>query len=223
MLHVMTTGQRIKTYREERGWSQADLAREMSRVKDNPVSRESISQWEAGKGYPREGNIRALAKVFSKPEYEFQRFTGDTARLAPSDRHSIPLLRWADLKHIGADAMVKQSAVRTLKQLDVDQEVPDHAYGIIIADMSMAERFIPGEEVVIDPKVTPRDNHADPDFVLARIDKTGQFVFREYRQRGQEAFDLVGYHKDCKTVSSTPDDPVTVLGVMIEHRRKRRT
>jgi SOS-response transcriptional repressor LexA len=218
----MTVGRRIKAYREERGWSQSDLAREMSRVKGKTLSRESVSQWEAG-NYPGPDNVLALAQAFDKPEWEFQRFTGDTARLSTeAGRHSIPLLRWCNLKHIGTDGMVKHAALRNLKQIDVDKDVPEHAYGIVITDVSMSDRFMPGEEVIIDPKLKPRDNPADPDFVLARVDKTSQFVFREYRQRGPEAFDLVGYHRDCKTISSTPADSVTVLGVMVEHRRKRR-
>ncbi|MBO0765695.1 MAG: helix-turn-helix domain-containing protein [Hyphomicrobiaceae bacterium] len=67
-------GRKLKICRAEKGWSQADLARELSLVKGQEVSRESVSQWEAGRGYPRERNITALSKVFGLPEYEFQRF-----------------------------------------------------------------------------------------------------------------------------------------------------
>lgn len=218
----MSMGQRIKSYREALGWSQTKLANELSRVKGKPVSRSSVSQWESEIEFPRADNIRALARVLQKPETDFQRFRSDTARLADdSGRHFIPLLKLCQLKHLGEGGMLKNTA-RNIEQIEVDSAVPKHAFGIVIQDMSMAPLFWPGDEVIIDRKVLPEDNRADPDFVLARVNKSASFIFREYRARGPEAFDLVGYHRDCRTISSTSDDPVVLIGTMIEHRRKRR-
>jgi hypothetical protein len=92
---------------------------------------------------------------------------------------------------------------------------------LTIQDESMAPRFLPGEEVVIDPKVPPRDNPDDPDFVLVRL-TTGQVVFRQYVPKGAGNYDLVGLHKDCRTRSVTPSEPAELLGTMVEHRWKRR-
>ena len=220
----MSMGRRIRVYREAKGWSQAELAYELTRVKErgSKVTRVSVSNWENGKEFPRHDNIRALARVFSKPETDFQRFGGDTATLVdPSGRHFIPLLKMCQLKHVGEGGMIRGSA-RNIAQLEVDKSIPRHAFGIVIKDTSMATRFMPGEEVIIDPTVLPLDNPDDPDFVLARVNDVQQFVFRLYRKRGPDAFDLVAFHKDCKTISSTPNDPVVLLGTMIEHRRKRR-
>ncbi|QTT74633.1 helix-turn-helix transcriptional regulator [Streptomyces mobaraensis NBRC 13819 = DSM 40847] len=47
----------IRRFREQRGWSQARLAREVCRVADvqgQPVGRQEVSRWETGKRRPRE-------------------------------------------------------------------------------------------------------------------------------------------------------------------------
>jgi transcriptional regulator with XRE-family HTH domain len=50
-------GANIRRLREQRGWSQARLAREVCRtaqVQGEPVGRQEISRWETGKRKPRE-------------------------------------------------------------------------------------------------------------------------------------------------------------------------
>ncbi|WP_405678649.1 helix-turn-helix domain-containing protein [Streptomyces sp. NBC_01511] len=50
-------GANIRQLREERGWSQARLAREVcqaARVTGEPVGRQEVSRWETGKRTPRE-------------------------------------------------------------------------------------------------------------------------------------------------------------------------
>jgi transcriptional regulator with XRE-family HTH domain len=69
-----TAGQRIRRARENRGWTQQDLADRLG------ISRASISQWESNLYRPGREAIRALVKVLGKsqdwllegvgPEYE---------------------------------------------------------------------------------------------------------------------------------------------------------
>ncbi|MEW2574500.1 helix-turn-helix transcriptional regulator, partial [Streptomyces sp. NPDC047070] len=50
-------GANIRHLREQRGWSQARLAREVcqaARVRGEPVGRQEVSRWETGKRTPRE-------------------------------------------------------------------------------------------------------------------------------------------------------------------------
>lgn len=228
----MSVGRRIKEYRVAKRWSQAMLARALTEAKrafankGKEVNRESVSQWEKGTGYPRAENIVALAKVFDRPESDFERFgTNSSVRASDSAKRRIPLLTWPDLNHVtGGGAMSKHALARFTEYIEVDQSTPTEAFGVVIADNSMSPRFVAGEEVVIDPKATPVHNPADPDFVLVRL-KNGEVLFREYRRRypgDPSVYDLVAYHKDFQTQTVATDDGAELVGVMIEHRRKRR-
>ncbi|MFD5384513.1 helix-turn-helix transcriptional regulator [Streptomyces sp. NPDC127074] len=62
-------GANIKRLREERGWSQAHLAREVcraARVQGDPVGRQEVSRWENGKRKPREW-LPFIAAAFGVP------------------------------------------------------------------------------------------------------------------------------------------------------------
>ncbi|GAA1435908.1 hypothetical protein GCM10009601_62720 [Streptomyces thermospinosisporus] len=62
-------GANIKRLREQRGWSQARLAREVCQaagVIGDPVGRQEISRWETGKRTPREW-LPFLAAVLGVP------------------------------------------------------------------------------------------------------------------------------------------------------------
>lgn len=218
----MSVGMHIKNLREAKCWSKAALARELTKAKGRTVPRESVSRWESGDDHPQRENIKALAKVFDRPEREFEEFGGgDTGRPSVAGKRTIPLLSWLDLKHVGPEGIVARQALRKAPEIEVDDAVPDHAYALTIQDTSMSDRFMPGDEIIIDPKVEPVHDAADPDFVLVRL-TTGQVIFRQYVLRAPGAFDLVGLNPRCKTESVTPNEPAELLGTMIEHRRKRR-
>lgn len=218
----MTVGEHIKALRLANEWSKSELARRLSVAKGREVPRQSVINWEKGKEHPQAENIEALADVFNRPQREFEQFGArDTGLPTSAAKRLIPLLEWSDLKHIVAGRKMHKQALRKQQHLEVDDSVPTHAFALVIQDDSMAPRFRPGEEIVIDPKVMPVHDAEDPDFVLVRL-KSGQIVFRQYVLRAPGAYDLVGLHKDCRTCSITPGEPAELLGTMVEHRRKRR-
>lgn len=55
MIDIMK--ERIKQARQERGWSQAELARRMS------VTQPSVAEWESGRKAPNMKNLVRLAKL----------------------------------------------------------------------------------------------------------------------------------------------------------------
>ncbi len=52
-------GNKLKTLREERAWSQDDLAKEIN------VSRQAVYKWEANKGYPDIHNLIRISDIFN--------------------------------------------------------------------------------------------------------------------------------------------------------------
>jgi SOS-response transcriptional repressor LexA len=80
-----------------------------------------------------------------------------------------------------------------------------------------------GDLVIIDPSVKPRPG----DFVVAKLANEDEATFKKYRPRGSnpdggEIFDLVPLNEDYHTIRVDQDRPGFVVGVMMEHRRRRR-
>ena len=60
---VETTGQRVRRFREERGWSQRQLANESG------MNHSAVSRIESGDNTPTARSVRDLARAFGiKPE-----------------------------------------------------------------------------------------------------------------------------------------------------------
>lgn len=95
------------------------------------------------------------------------------------------------------------------------------AFYLEIEGESMLPEFRPGDRVLIDPEVQPRPG----DFVAARNTKQ-EATFKKYRVRGigdsgQEVFELVPLNDDYPILRSD-EQHLTVVGTMLEHRRKFR-
>lgn len=63
--HRKAVGRRIRELRDERGWSQADLARRMTR--GEKVDGQAVSRWERGQHYP-DKHLAELAEVLGTTE-----------------------------------------------------------------------------------------------------------------------------------------------------------
>lgn len=102
-----------------------------------------------------------------------------------------------------------------------DDEASRWAFFLEINGDSMLPDFRPGDRVLIDPEVSPRPG----DFVAARNTKQ-EATFKKYRVRGisesgQEVFELVPLN-DNYPVLRSDEHHLTVIGTMLEHRRKFR-
>jgi transcriptional regulator with XRE-family HTH domain len=100
--------------------------------------------------------------------------------------------------------------------LMTDAKVSDGAFALEIKDESMAPMFKPGDRVVIDLATQPEPG----DFVLAK--HAGQTLFRRYRCRGTDAFELAPMNADWSPVLADPTS-ASIVGVMVEHRSYRRS
>ena len=102
----------------------------------------------------------------------------------------------------------------------------DPAYGpytvaLVIRGDSMQPEFREGDIIIVDPSVDPQPG----DYVVAKNSTEGA-TFKKYRPRGADAagnrvFELVPLNDDYPTLRSD-QEPLQVVGVMVEHRKKRR-
>lgn len=102
-----------------------------------------------------------------------------------------------------------------------EDDASSWAFYLEIEGDSMLPEFRPGDRVLIDPEVSPRPG----DYVAARNTKQ-EATFKKYRLRGigengQEVFELVPLNDDYPVLRSD-EQHLTVIGTMLEHRRKFR-
>ncbi|MGB4334561.1 MAG: XRE family transcriptional regulator [Chromatiaceae bacterium] len=94
------------------------------------------------------------------------------------------------------------------------------AFALRIKGRSMLPRFEEGDDVIIDPSLSPRPG----DFVVAKNHQE-EATFKKYRPRGctdqgEPVFELVPLNEDYATLRSD-QEPIVIIGVMIEHRHYR--
>lgn len=207
----MSVGDRIRKAREKLGLSQAQLA---SRV---GVTRTAIGQWEGDETVPRAKHAPKLSAVLELPLSAFSPFGGGT--VMPLDlgakSYSVPLLDWADLKFV----MRGKVMVAKLKKptfVMVNDKVSEESFALTVMDDSMAPLFRAGDEIVVDSNVAPRDG----DCIVTRM-RDGDSLFRTYRERRNGAYDLIAENPEWPTVTINSATTAEILGVMVEHRRKR--
>jgi transcriptional regulator with XRE-family HTH domain len=210
----MTVGERIRTARMRLGISQVELARRAG------VSRGAIYQWESDNTQQiRADKIPRLAAILGVSVTALQPFGGGT--VAPIDKNQksnyVVLMRWDELGAIGASGKMKMSALTKPKYLEVDLDISPECMALRVADNSMEPGFREQDIVILDPNLTPRDG----DHVLVRLAKTEEHIFRRYVPRRADAYDLVAENADYPTVTINAKFPARVMGVLVEHRKKR--
>jgi transcriptional regulator with XRE-family HTH domain len=212
----MSVGERIREAREKKGVSQAALAKEMG------VSRATVWGWETGEILQiRTEKIPKLAAFLDIPTSALTPFGGGGVTPLEKDHKTrfVPLLQWSDLKHIVGGKM-KLSALKRPKYIEVDLEVPPDCIFLRIEDDANAPEFEPPDLILINQRLA--DKVEADDYVLVRVTRTGEELFRAYTPRGGGAYDLVPDNPNWKTVTINKSNPGEIIGVLAEHRQKRR-
>jgi SOS-response transcriptional repressor LexA len=102
-----------------------------------------------------------------------------------------------------------------------DEAYSKWAFALEIEGLSMSPEFMPGDIVVIEPEWEPRPG----EYVAAKNGRE-EATFKKYRPRGldkegREVFELAPLNDDYPTLRSDTE-PLRIIGVMAEHRRKAR-
>jgi SOS-response transcriptional repressor LexA len=220
----MTVGERIRAARERLKMSQVTLAKKVG------VSRGAIYNWEYDLTDIRKEKVPRLASVLGLDPSALSPFGGGTVAPIDKDRKSnyVVLLNWNDLIHLGVGGKMKMSALKRPGYIEVDIDISPECRALRIEDNSMeiivngrsptgVDSFHKGDIIILDPNIDPRDG----DYVLVRIKQTSEHVFRLYVPRARGAYDLVAGNPDYPTLTINNRFPADLIGVLVEHRRKR--
>lgn len=208
----------IRSARLNRKLSQEELARRIG------VTKGAVSQWESGESAPSRKNQKALATELgiSRAQLEAVLSSGLSLLDTLPEGREVPFLAWKNLSQLTNSTVKARPTVRADDLsggvVIVDGDTPLDAIAASVDDDSMAPEFHPGDIIIFSASIVPR---AD-DTVVAAV--TDGHVLRRYSPRGlnrqgEKVFDLVSLSPDYDTISSST---AKLLGVVIEHRRKRR-
>lgn len=105
--------------------------------------------------------------------------------------------------------------------LMTDLSLSNEAFALEIKGDSMLPEFKEGDRVIVDPSIEPMPG----DFVVAKCSHE-EATFKKYRprgvnERGEMVIELVPLNEDYPSLRSDVQ-PITVIGVMVEHRKYRK-
>lgn len=208
-----TLGARIRRVLLEKGLTQAELARLIG-VKQQTISyicaRESPASTSRYTG--------KIAEVLGVNPGWLQYGEGDrhdpVVRIeVDGEELSLRRVPIYTKEQVLAQTSSGRKTTMPVKGLMTDANVSGDAFAFEITDESMSPKFVPGDRVVIDPHMNP----VPGDYVAATY--TGQLIFRKFRSRNGEAFELAPLNDDWPVIGHKN---ARILGVMAEYRSYRK-
>lgn len=204
----------IRRAREALGLSQTELAKRIG------VSKTAVSKWEDGTSAPKRKRAAAVARVLGLSERELLAHANVGLTLVDDETSGrmIPIMRLSDVPETGVPMEAAESARFPRVLADVADNT--HAVALKVDSVDMQGDVDDGDVVIVAKNVVPR---AD-DLVVAVVDH--EIMLRRYKPRGTDTsghavFDLTSPNPDIATRTVNATHPGRVLGVVIEHRRRR--
>lgn len=223
---MKTLAARLAWAREKKRLSQAELA------KKSGVSQSTIGNLEAGIRLTAR-SITAIATALGvNPVWlaEGKGIAAVTDQLTDDTKNvidaSIGIRRIPLISYVQAGYMVEVIDPYQLggasEYLQTDLvDLSPNAFALEIRGESMLPEFREGDRIIIDPSIQPQPG----DYVVAKNGHE-EATFKKYRprglnERGNDVFELIPLNEDYPTMRSDIT-PLTIIGVMVEHRKYRR-
>lgn len=213
---IDTAGTRLVTLRKGRNLSKVAVARAIN------VSDVAVGYWERDLNKPGGESLTRLAKLYGVSEAYI--LHGDTSapstNIEPPQVSKIPILTSEDVKKWNVELGTSGSS-STFGYIYTDTTMALGAFAIKLKERSMEPEFVDGDLVIIDPQLAPLPG----DYVVA-MDSANNVIFKKYRAKGlnpnqEPIFELLPTNPDFP-INSSENETLTIIGVMVEHRRFRR-
>jgi SOS-response transcriptional repressor LexA len=208
-------GQKLKRLRMERKMSQYDLSRVTG------IEQATISRIERGAMTLLSPHASKLSGALGVPLVGLLGIPVNVVA-APVGTRQIPVL---DYNHLGTNrtaALVEpQHGQPEMKQFVLaDLSLSTTAFAMYIQGDSMEPAFTEGDLIVVDPEIQPK-----PGDCVVAFPHGKNVTFAQYRSMGpdennREMFELVPLNPFYAPVRSDRQ-PITIHGVMVEHRKYR--
>jgi SOS-response transcriptional repressor LexA len=213
---MLTQGQRIKNLRKDRKLTQAQVAKALG------VSDVAIGYWERDLNEPGGKSLSNLAAFFGVSEAFILYGKEEISNIIPASfgTRQIPIISYVQAG-IWTSASDASNLEGNIDYILTDIGLSPRSFALKIKGKSMEPEFTEGDLIIVDPDIGPLPG----DYVVA---KNGEHeaTFKKYRARGRDAggneiFSLVPLNQDFPTKHSD-QEPISIIGVMVEHRKFRR-
>jgi len=213
---VNTFGARLKTLRRERKLTQKQLGKVVG------VSDVTIGYWEKDQNMPGGVSLTKLARFFGVSEDFLLTGKEENSNVSPSIAGAlqVPIISW-----VQAGTWTSESDARNLEgAIDYILTNGLHSFGTFalkVKGKSMEPEFKEGDTIIVDPDLCPGPG----DYVVAK-NGSEYATFKKYRARGvnedgEDVFELVPLNPDFATLDSSVEK-ISIIGVVVEHRRQMR-
>lgn len=211
---------RLKESRLKAGKSQAEVAEAVG------IKQPTYQALESGKTQ-KSAYLPQIAKFLGVDAYWLQTGEGDSTRpLRPSEfvkkfmadvkeLRKIPVL---DFVQAGSWREVVYDGLNPMGWTYSDYEGinPEEIFGVAVSGLSMSPRFMPGDQLVVDPNLAAQPG----DFVIA-CNNDYEVTFKKYRvtgydEEGREQFQLVPLNPDFASLDSQINN-IRIIGVVVSH------
>ncbi len=203
---------RVKQKRIELGLTQTEAAEKAG------IRQQSWQSIEDGKTLkPR--NIIGIAKAL-RCDADWLMNGGAFMPISEVNSRRVPLI-----SYVQAGALAEKNPIEafdgSLEYVLTDLDLSEYSFALRIEGDSMEPDFKAGDVIIVDPEVEP----VPGEFVVAK-NGGDQATFKKYRPTytdasGRQHFELVPLNNDYPVINSD-HQPLTIIGVMIEHRIYRR-
>lgn len=224
---MKTINDRISERRQALKISKNELARRVG------ITHASVNKWESGLNQPKGRYLNDLAAALGVSvdwllTGKEEGTTGVAESPFPGYRNVEPAVipqggRVPILSYVQAGnwrEMCEQATAfdGSLEYVAAGVSVGSCAFGLWVRGNSMEPDFKEGDLLIVDPDEAPKAG----DFVIAK-NGSEEATFKKYRSRGEyddgrPRFELVPLNDDHETLS-TDQTHISIIGVVVEHRR----
>lgn len=209
-------GANIKAARENKRWSQGDLATSLK------VSVQAISQWENGKTLPSIDNIMAAASLLEvHPGYILWGNAFEVAGFPRDDTRRVPIILWESVPTLtGSENWMDAIKGKVSGYLTSTEKFFPIDFALEVRDLSMHPEFRIGDHVLVEMPMGP-----DPGSIVLAV------VFEEDRpvpilrklqirqEKNRKVYRLVPLNPDYPTIDLKSDRDGHLVGTVVEQRR----
>ncbi|WKM71852.1 S24 family peptidase [Klebsiella oxytoca] len=208
----MGLAERVKTKRIELGLTQTEAA-ELAGIRQQ--SWQSIEDGKTLK--PR--NIIGIARAL-RCDADWLMNGGTFKAISEVNSRKVPLI-----SYVQAGALAEKPPIEALdgnfEYILTDSELSEFSFALRIEGDSMEPDFKDSDVIIVDPELEPMPG----EFVVAK-NGGNEATFKKYRptytdMKGRQHFELVPLNDDYPVINSDTQ-PLTIIGVMVEHRIYRR-
>jgi SOS-response transcriptional repressor LexA len=184
------------------------------------INNGNLSKMERGLIYPSMETLQKLADALSVAANELLREESNVVE-AHEGSQRVRVLDWNQVAHYRD--VISQPNTEELKDfLLVDMESIQDVFALKICGDAMSPTFTEGDMIIVDCKVVPQ-----PGDCVVATDPKGEATFKVFRDLGVgdsgiRIFELRPLN-DLYAIRRSDKEHLTIVGTMVEHRRRRRT